>query len=120
MSTPFPALNSGDLNTKIEIVRAAQQDDGLGGFTTIWTAIASPWAEVIGQDGREAVIGHVLQGISVYRIRIRYRTDILPSDQIRLGGAGGIDLNVKSCSDPAGRREQWMIIASTDGAQKTA
>jgi head-tail adaptor len=111
-------LNPGDLNQRIEILRQTTTIERGEPVPSGWTSVGMVWAKVLGQNGREAVIGHVLEGISVYQITVRFRTDVLPSDQIRL--AGGIDLNIKSIADPFGDREQLMIIASTDGAQKTS
>ncbi len=108
-------LNPGDLNRRVEIWRATKTDDGKGRNATTWSVIATPWAEVIGQNGREAVIAQALQGISVYRIRIRYRADITDADQIRYGA---VDLNIKSVSDPDGAREQLVILADTSSVQK--
>jgi hypothetical protein len=34
-------------------------------------------------DGREVVMDQVLQGISVYRVRIRWRSDLTTEDQLR-------------------------------------
>ncbi|HEX2594801.1 MAG TPA: phage head closure protein [Rhizomicrobium sp.] len=113
-------LNPGDLNRRIEIRRQVPQDDGHGGFLdgpATWQPVATVWAEVIGLSGRESVIQHTLQGITVYRIRIRYRTDISAADQVRYNGA---DLNIRSIIDPDGGRETLTIIADTGGAQTTA
>jgi head-tail adaptor len=117
-SAGIPRLRSGDLNTKIEIMRASVTENRGEPILSGWLPIDTPWAEVLGQNGREAVIGQALQGISVYRIRIRWRPGLLPSDQVRLDGV--TDLNIKSVSDPNGDREQLLIIADTDGAQKTS
>lgn len=103
-------LGAGDLNKKIIIRRATETDNGKGGYTTAWATIASPWAEVIGLDGREAVIGQALQGVSYYRIRIRFRADIRPADQIQYKD---LDLNIRSVSDPRGESEQLLILADT-------
>jgi SPP1 family predicted phage head-tail adaptor len=113
-------LRAGDRRTRIEILQRIKVSNGKGGYSTAWSVFSSPWAEVLGQDGREAVIGQALQGISTYRIRIRWRSGVSSDMQIRLGGPGGTDLNIKSAVDPTGRREQLMIIASTESAEKTS
>ena len=120
MAGGLPRLRAGDLRTPIEIMRAVRTDTGKGSDRiTGWSILAQPRAEVLGQDGREAVIAQALQGISTYRIRIRFRPGLLQSDQVRLGGPGGTDLNILSITDPNGEREQLMLIASTDGAKAT-
>lgn len=113
-------LRPRDLRTKIEIMRNADTDNGKGGYTSTWSPLASPFAEVLGQDGREAVIAEALQGNSTYRIRFWFRDDLKDSDQIRLGGSGGIDLNILSATDPFGTRREIMVIASTGSASPTS
>ncbi|UAK23666.1 phage head closure protein [Sphingomonas nostoxanthinifaciens] len=115
----LPALRAGDLRHQIEFMQPVQLPDRAGGSTKTWQATMKPWAEVLGQDGREAVIAQALQGISTYRIRIRWRTGIDPSWQIRLNGTGGIDLNILSITDPNGDREQLLIIADTAAVERT-
>jgi SPP1 family predicted phage head-tail adaptor len=112
-------LRSGELRTQIEILRPTKTKNARGMFETTWDVVARPYAEVLGQDGREAVISKALEGISSYRIRIRWRGDVRPTDQVRLNGPGGTDLNIHSATDPLGTREQLMIIASTESALKT-
>jgi SPP1 family predicted phage head-tail adaptor len=110
-------LNAGDLNRKIQIRRSTEVSDGKGGYVTEWETIAEPWAEVKGQGGSEATIDHVLQSISVYRIRIRWRGDVQAADQIRIGA---LELNIRSAEDPNGDREQLVIIADTGAALKSS
>jgi SPP1 family predicted phage head-tail adaptor len=107
-------LKAGDLRHQILIRRPIEVDNGKGAYTTTLSTIAEPWAEVKGLTGREAVMDQVLQSISVYRIRIRWRDDIKTADQIR---HGTIDLNITSADDPDGSREQLIIIADTAGVR---
>ena len=109
-------LRTEDLKHKIVLRRPIQVSNGKGGYTTSWTTLAQPRAEVLGLDGRESVMDHVLQGISVYRIRIRWRAglSLQPSDQAKFNG---IDLNVRSAVDPDGRREQLVIMADNGSAR---
>jgi head-tail adaptor len=113
------ALSAGRLRTRVEIMRAQRTVERGEPKNMGWIAVATVWAEVTGQNSREGVIAKVLEGTSVYRIIMRWRGDLLPDDQIRLNGPGGIDLNIKPPYDPDGRREQLIIIAETNGAQKT-
>ena len=109
-----PKLRAGDLRSRIDVLRALEVSDHPGGGTlTGWTRVASPWAEVLGQNGREAIIAQSFQGVSYYRIRIRFRTGILTGDQIRFGTT---DLIIRSATDPNGDREQLLILADTAGA----
>jgi SPP1 family predicted phage head-tail adaptor len=110
-------LAAGSLRQRVTIRRQQRAADGQGGYTTSWADVATIWAKVDGLDGRESVIGQTLTGISVYRVTVRYRADILPSDQLRYGA---IDLNIRSAIDPDGRRERTIITCDTGSAQVTA
>ena len=104
------AIRAGDLRHRVTIRRKTSVKKAGGGFDTSWNDLATVWAEVIGLDGREAVIGQALQGISTYRVRLRFGADVTDADQLRYGA---IDLNIRSVSDPDGRREQLLILADT-------
>ena len=107
---------AGNLRNLITVYRIPMVDDGRGGTTAAAEPVvfATLRAQVEGQDGREAVITHALEGISTYRITARYRTDLLDTDQIELDT--GRMLNITSISDPEGRRRELQIIATTEGA----
>ena len=107
-------IRAGELRHVITWVRPGFTDDGLGGQSRTPTTVATLRAKVEGQDGREAVIAHALEGISTYRITIRYRSGLLASDQITL--PDGTLLNVTSISDPEGRRRQLQVIATSASA----
>jgi SPP1 family predicted phage head-tail adaptor len=109
-------IAAGELRNRIVIRRPIEVDNGKGGYTSDWLPVAELWAEVKGLDGREAMIGQVLNGISSYRIRIRYRKGIQPSDQVRYEH---LDLNIRSVADPDGKREQLILIADTGSARVT-
>lgn len=106
---------AGNLRNKITVERILMGDDGRGGQTPgdapeVYKTLR---AQVEGQDGREAVIAHALEGISTYRITIRHRTDLLETDQIRI--PNGKLLNITSINDPEGLRRELQIIATTEG-----
>lgn len=108
------AVSAGRLRRRVTIRRQTRVAKESGGFETTWADLATVWAEVIGLNGREAVIGHALQGVSYYRITIRFGADVIDADQLRYGA---IDLNIRSVSDPDGRREQLLILADTGSVQ---
>lgn len=112
---------AGDLRHRLKIRRVTEVKTGTGGYRSDWSDIATVSAEVVGLDGRESVMDQALQGISTYRIRIRWRQDLLTSDQLRpLGSSFGFDdkgnardVNIRSIVDPDGLRRQLVIIADT-------
>jgi head-tail adaptor len=117
----MPLLRAGDLRHSLVIRRASEIRTARGGYTSDWGDVATLSAEVTGLDGRESVMDQALQGISVFRVRIRWRSDIQTSDQLRpTGSSFGYDaegkprdVNIRSIADPDGRREQLVIIADT-------
>ncbi|MFZ3485287.1 phage head closure protein [Sphingomonas sp. 3-13AW] len=109
-------LGAGRLRQRIEIWRSVETKNGRGGFTDDWQMIAATRAEILGQPGREAVLEQALQGIAVYKITIRFRDDVLASDQLRWSGR---ILNITAPPvDPDGLRKELVITASTESVQK--
>ena len=111
-------LSPGRLRDRIDIRRATltKKPKG-GGYDRSWSTLDTVWAEVIGVNGREAVIAQALQGVSAYRITIRYREDVTDADQIVHRGR---ELNIRSVSDPDGTREQLLILADTGSVQPSS
>lgn len=115
-------LNRRDLSRRIEVRHRTETDNGKGGYVWGWSdPPLLVWAEVKGfassSKGDEVVAAGALKGVFYYRIRVRFREDIGPKDQIRHAGK---DLNVTAAYDPDGRREQLMIIADTEAAIEVA
>jgi SPP1 family predicted phage head-tail adaptor len=104
-------IAAGRRRGRVTILRQVKQSTGKGGFTVAWTDVATVKAEVLALTGRESLVEHVLQGIAVYRITIRWRGDVKPADQLRL--ADGRLLNIRSADDSTGRRHDLVIIADT-------
>lgn len=106
---------AGRLRQRITIRRPTETRDGKGGFTTAWTTIANEiGADVEGLDGREALFAHALQGISSYRITIRWRAGLQARDQVVL--SDGTELNITAPpADPDGRR-RWLTIMADTGS----
>jgi SPP1 family predicted phage head-tail adaptor len=102
-------MKSGSLRHRITVRRKGDVPDGKGAFTRGWTTVAQDIpAEIISLNGREAMIGQAFQSVSSFKITVRYRTDLLPTDQIL---CYGMELNLRSAQDPDGRRERTDIYA---------
>lgn len=109
-------MKKGPLRERITIMRLNQVDNGNGGYADAWTPVATVRAEVAGLTGREVVMERALQGVTAYRIRTRWRADLKQSDQLRYRDR---DLNIRSLSDPDGRRDEMLIIADDESVQAT-
>lgn len=110
-------MDAGRLRHRITIRRETNIPDGDGGFDRAWTTLAHRIsAEVVNLNGREALLGNILQGVSTFQITIRYRTDIQPADQL-IWHDGERELNVHNAEDRKGTR-QWLVVqASTEAPQ---
>jgi SPP1 family predicted phage head-tail adaptor len=104
-------MRGGNLRTPITIRRAIETQSATGDYDTTWVTIASPYAQVEGLDGREMMMARALQGVSSYRVTIRYRDGILADDQIHFTDVS--TLNITSVADPDGRRRTLVILAET-------
>jgi SPP1 family predicted phage head-tail adaptor len=112
-------LLTRDLRHKVTIQQPSPVKDGKGGWLDDhWSDVATVWAEVTSLDGRESVIEHVLEGTSIYRVRMRYRADLRADWQLKYGE---LTLNITAApSDPDGKRKQLVIMTSTASALKPA
>ncbi len=110
-------LAAGRLRDQVTIRRASKVSDGRGGRIAIWGDVDTVAAEVVSQNGREAIIAGALQGVSVSKITIRYFPGILPTDQLRIDGDAR-EWNIRSADDPDRKREQLVILADTASAER--
>jgi SPP1 family predicted phage head-tail adaptor len=107
-------MQAGDLRDRITIRRRTETKNSRGGLDIGWADLASVWANVRSLNGREALIGGVLTGVSYFEITVRYRTDLEPSQQILWGDR---ELNIISAEDKSGTRQWTAIQASTEAPE---
>lgn len=115
-------IHAGQLRHRITIRRkTSTKNETTGAPADAWADLAAGIsASVRSINGREALIGNVLLGISHFEIIIRYRADLLPSDQIIWLTGGDRELNVHSAEDKLGTRQWLTIIASTEAPEGAA
>jgi head-tail adaptor len=108
-------MHAGLLRDRITIRRPIENKNSGGGRDVGWSNLATGLpAQVINLNGREAIIGNVLQGVALFDITVRYRTDLKPADQLLWNGR---ELNVIGAEDREGRRQWTVIQASTQAPQ---
>ena len=75
-------MNPGDLDQRVTIERftSEQMDDGQ--MVDTWAPLATVWAAVEPQAGREFVAAGALQSELVVKIRIRWRAGITSGDRV--------------------------------------
>ena len=83
---PITGNSPSDFNTQITLERPATVPDGMGGFTATWVSVATIWAIMTGYQSDEMVIAMQSTGTVLYKIRIRYRTDVQASWHILHNG----------------------------------
>ena len=69
-------MEIGRLNRRIVIERPTLTQDDTGAYTTVWTQIASPWADIRYVSGLEAVRSDAPVSISKASMRIRRRAGV--------------------------------------------
>jgi head-tail adaptor len=113
-------FDAGRLRERITILRKQGTKNAGGGLDVSWPAVAeNVSAEIVGLNGRESLIGGVLQGISYFQITIRYRADLKPSDQILWLTNANRELNIIDAEDKLGTR-QWTVIQASTAAPQGA
>jgi head-tail adaptor len=113
-------FQAGRLRDRIKIRRKVESKNAGGGLDVAWATLADDLsAEVLSLNGREALIGGVLQGIAFFQITVRYRTDLKASDQIIWATNGDRELNIIDAEDRLGTR-QWTVIQASTAAPQGA
>lgn len=109
-------FQAGRLRDRITVRRQVDASDNKGGWNRGWeTLVDNLPAEVISQNGREAVIASALQGVSSYKITIRRRDGLRTNDQVLHRGQ---ELNIRSIADdPFYPREAIVLFADTETPQ---
>ncbi|MCI5095585.1 MAG: head-tail adaptor protein [Rhodobacteraceae bacterium] len=64
-------MSAPRLNRQLVLETATRTPDGAGGFSRIWTAIGTLWAEVRSRSGREVGGGETTLSRVAYRITVR-------------------------------------------------
>jgi SPP1 family predicted phage head-tail adaptor len=91
------ASEAGRLRLRLTLERATATPDGAGGSTLLWNAIATVPADVTPVKADERSVGEGFSDLTLHKIAIRKRADILSSDRFRLGTRV---FRIRSISDP--------------------
>lgn len=77
---------AGKLDRRVSIERFTSEQDELGQPVQAWTPLATVWAEVSPQAGREFVAAGAAQSELTTKIRIRYRPGLTSGDRVTHDG----------------------------------
>ena len=93
--------------------------DGQGGYTTATeTSTTTIWGSLEGISGQEQIEGGQANARALYRSRIRYRTDLSPSQSVSMHEGGQTrTFNIISLVDPTGRKKEIELLLEEQPAQ---
>ncbi|NJC33864.1 SPP1 family predicted phage head-tail adaptor [Sphingomonas jejuensis] len=106
------ALTPGDYRHRVTIERQGETPNGRGGRTVSWAPIAraaTVWAQVLALTGDEALRNLAVAARQSWRVTIRWRDDVLPTDRLVWGEQL---LDIKALAPTPDRRELVLICES--------
>lgn len=103
------------MNQRVTIQSASRVVDAGGGNALTWADVATVWARVMPIIGREQIEAGALQGVTTYRVTIRWRTGITHSVRLLWGSKY---LNVRSIISPT-ERSFFIEMVCDDGVAPT-
>lgn len=102
-------MKIGNLRHRVTIQQLTRTDDGAGGYTETWTAIATVWADVYPLKGQERYDAQQVKANLSHRVTIRYRAGVEPSMRLQYGAR---TLNIEAVIDPEERHRELILMCS--------
>jgi SPP1 family predicted phage head-tail adaptor len=78
-------LQSARLNDLVILQQVQEGKDSFGGTTTTWVEVAQAWADIQPIRGKEFFESFQVQVEVTFRIRVRYRDDVVPKMRVLFG-----------------------------------
>ncbi len=103
-------IAAGRLSERIAIEQKSVTRAANGEEVVTWTTYATTWAEVTPLRGREFFAAAQMQDSIDYRIRIRYRSGVVPQMRIMWRGT---PLDIVSVIDVGAMREELEIMCAS-------
>lgn len=101
-------MRAGAMNRRVTLQRRSQSQDGSGGQSVAWVELATVWAWLDPQMGREQVVGSQVRSVSQVNILIRYFKGLTAKD--RLVYQGRI-YSITGVTDPDEKHRYHQITA---------
>ena len=114
---PCGKYSAGDLQAKITIQRKTRVSDGMGGFTTSWDTIGTPYAKWSALSGAEAYRAQRINPSIKVKAVIRFKGDSYgapyysPADRVTYRGR---EYSIASVID-ADDRQEWLELSLAEG-----
>jgi len=106
-------FQTGELDELIDFIRPAKGDDGMGGKTQTepYVVASKVWAKRRPLSGKEFAKYDAVNNSAMCAFVIRYRNDLLPTDQIY---SDGIYYNIRFIP-PVSNRSMYLVIEAESG-----
>ena len=104
---PITGPSPSEFNARITLERPEKVPDGGGGFTSTWVLVATVWAIVNSYQSDEMTIAMQSTGLTIRKMRIRYRTDLKSNWRI---GYRGKYLNLVGDPVDVNESHRWLDL----------
>jgi SPP1 family predicted phage head-tail adaptor len=107
-------LHSGLLRTPVQFERRARSDDGAGGFSQTWGALAGAptRAYVKSKSGNERFASSRVEALATHSVVVRYFSGLTEADRVVFDGKPA---NIRFIDDLE-QRKRWLRIDVQTGA----
>jgi SPP1 family predicted phage head-tail adaptor len=109
-------LRAGDLREHVTIQQKTNTANGQGGRTSTWSTLATVFAKVEAVDGAETIAAGGVTALQRYRVTIRYRADVGPTNRISWTpylSSTARTLEVHSAPPP---NREWLVLECAEVA----
>lgn len=100
-------MEHGRFDRRVTLLSRSVVTDAVGHDTITWTAEATVWAQRITQRSNEVIQAAQVGDDDVLELHIRYRSDVLTTWRMELGGVG---YDIVSVTEYGGRKDRTRLI----------
>lgn len=100
-------MRAGQLRDRVTLQEVTETRDSFGAVVEAWSDVATVWAEVADLSGREYFDAQQTNAELKTRIRIRYRSGVVPKMRAVFGSRV---FDIESVIDPDSRRRELHLM----------
>ncbi len=100
-------MRAGDLRHRVTIQQKSVTRDTYGAEVVSWTDVVTVWAEITDLSGREYFDAQKVNAEVNTKVRIRHRTDLVPTMRVVEGSR---TLEVLAVIDTDGRKRETVLM----------
>lgn len=108
-------MKTGELRHRVTIEEKTVTKDSYGGEEVTWSEVATVWAAVEPLQGREFLDGRRLEAEISTRIRMRYRSGVLPGMRVTWGDH---TYDVEAVIEHESRRRELRLMCREVGIDR--